>query len=98
MPERGIQYARDIVSGHEPSCELEYLACKRFLDDLESQYLPYVFDITRAQRIVDFIEQYCRHVKGVYANQTIELLPFQVFDLINMGRRIWSTQVYQGLH
>jgi phage terminase large subunit-like protein len=84
MPERGIQYAKDIVSGKIISCELEYLACKRFLDDLQRPNFNYVFDITRAQRIIDFIEQYCRHVKGVFAGRTIELLPFQVFDLINI--------------
>jgi phage terminase large subunit-like protein len=84
MPERGLQYAKDIVSKKYISCELEYLACKRFLDDLEREDFEYVFDLTRAQRIIDFFENYCRHVKGVFAGQTIELLPFQVFDLINI--------------
>ncbi|SDY69240.1 terminase large subunit [Thermoactinomyces sp. DSM 45892] len=87
MPVRGLEYAESIVSRELLSCELEYLACKRFLDDLDRQGtedFPYVFDPTRAQRIVSFFENYCRHVKGSFAGQTIELLPFQVFDLINI--------------
>jgi len=84
MPKRGVEYAQDIVSGKLISCELEYLSCKRFLNDLNRENFEYIFDITRAQRIIDFIEGYCRHVKSVFSGNTIELLPFQVFDLINI--------------
>lgn len=81
---RGIEYAEDIVSKKIISCELEYLSCKRFLDDLKRTDFEYVFDETRALKIIEFVESYCCHVKGIYAGQKIKLLPFQVFDLINM--------------
>jgi phage terminase large subunit-like protein len=81
---RGIEYAKEIVSGKVIACELEYLACKRFLEDLEKKDFEYIFDVTRAERIINFIEKNCCHVKGVYTGKTIDLLPFQVFDLINI--------------
>jgi len=87
MVEDGIEYARHIVSCKIISCELEYLSCKRFLEDLEKQNtpeLPYIFDTTRGQRVLDFIQKHCNHVKGILANQPIQLLPFQKYDLINI--------------
>jgi len=84
MPQRGFDYARQVVNRDLISCELEYLACLRFLEDLEKENFPYVFDITRAEKIIEFFEKYCRHVKGIFEGETIELHPFQVFDLINI--------------
>jgi phage terminase large subunit-like protein len=79
------QYAIDVVSGKiNPTCELERLACKRHLDDLEKQgteNFPYVFDDTRADRIFDWFTRCCRHVRGPFSGQPIYLEPFQKFDL-----------------
>jgi phage terminase large subunit-like protein len=81
--QRGIEYAKQIVNKDIPSGELEYLSCERFLEDLERDW-EYVFDESRADRIIKFIENYCRQSKGVFAGKTITLLPFQVYDLINI--------------
>ena len=80
---RGIDYAKQIVNKEILSGELEYLSCVRFLEDLEKDW-EYVFDESRAERIIKFIENYCKQSKGVFAGQTITLLPFQVYDLINI--------------
>jgi len=78
------QYARDVVHGKlRKLCgELEILACERHLNDLKrvgKKNFPYVFDETRADRIIRWFLE-CRHVMGVYADQPIVLLDWQKFD------------------
>jgi len=78
------RYAVEVVAGLRPSNELEWLACERHLKDLQRQGtedFPYVFDETRADRIFDWFERCCRHVRGPFSGQYIQLLPFQKFDL-----------------
>lgn len=61
----------------------EIKAYERHLRDLERQdtpEFPYVFDETRADRIVRFFLQ-LRHVRGPLAGQPIRLDPCQIFDL-----------------
>lgn len=77
------QYAIEIVTGQRKCCKREYQACKRHLDDLERQgteEFPYVFDESRANRIFDWFERCCRHVRGPFSGQLIKLEPFQKFD------------------
>ncbi|QOS97561.1 terminase large subunit [Brevibacterium sp. JNUCC-42] len=78
------RYAAEIVTGVRPSCQMEWLACERHLKDLKRQgtkEFPYVFDESRADRIFDWFERCCRHVRGPFSGQLIELLDFQKFDL-----------------
>ena len=77
-------YAKQVTAGklRPMCCEYEILACQRHLDDLKRQGtedFPYVFDTTRADRIIKWFLE-CRHVRGPFAGLPIELLPFQVFD------------------
>lgn len=79
------QYAWDVVYGeYGKMCgELEKLACKRHLDDLQRQGtedFPYVFDESRADRIINWYEKICRHVRGPFAGQPIITEPWQKFD------------------
>lgn len=96
------RYAQEVVDGLRTVCHMEYLACKRHLDDLERQgteSFPYVFDETRSDRIFDWFEHYCCHVRGPFSGQLIQLLPFQYFDLgcifgwvhMETGKRRFST-------
>ncbi|TQR29402.1 terminase large subunit [Brevibacillus brevis] len=78
------RYAIEIVEGIRPSCKRERQACERHLRDLERQEtddFPFVFDESRADRIFDWFEHCCRHVRGPFSGQLIELQPFQMFDL-----------------
>jgi len=78
------RYAVEVVSGLKPACKREWQACERHLKDLQRQGtddFPYVFDESRANRIFDWFSRCCRHVRGPYAGQPIELDPFQKFDL-----------------
>ena len=78
------RYAVEIVAGLRMSNELEWLACERHLKDLQRQgtdEFPYVFDESRADRIFEWFERCCRHVRGPFSGQPILLVPFQKFDL-----------------
>ncbi len=77
------QYALDVVYGEygRKYCgEYEVLACKRHLNDLEKAKdpnYPYVFDETRADRIVRFFNRLNR---VDVPDTLIQLEPWQVFD------------------
>lgn len=77
-------YAKQVVSGklHDMCCPMEIAACARHLRDLERQGtddFPYVFDTTRADRILKFFGQCIQH-RGIYSGKPIALQPWQVFD------------------
>ena len=78
-------YAKQVTQGRLRSqcCKYEILACQRHLDDLKRQgtdTFPYVFDATRADRILRWFGQ-CNQSRGVEAGLPIQLQPWQVFDL-----------------
>lgn len=77
-------YAKQVTQGRlrDLCCPYEIKACQRHLDDLKRQGtedFPYIFDTTRADRIIRWFGQ-CHHVRGPYAGQPIEPQPWQVFD------------------
>jgi phage terminase large subunit-like protein len=77
------QYALDVVEGRRVAGKPEIQACNRHLQDLARQgteEFPYLFDEARADKIYTWFH-YCKHVKGPFAGQPIDLLPFQQFDL-----------------
>ena len=78
-------YAKQVVYGRlrDMCCPYEIKACQRHLDDLKrvgDPGFPYVFDTTRADRIIRWYDV-CIQVRGVEAGQPIKLQPWQVFDL-----------------
>ena len=80
-----IQYAKKIVSGEYLSEEPEYLACKRFLNDLERQGtkdFPYIYDTTRADRFFEFFEK-CANIDGTQG-EFLKMEDFQKFDCGNI--------------
>lgn len=78
-------YAKQVTRGrlHDLCGPYEIKACQRHLDDLKRQGtkgFPYVFDATRADRIIRWFGQ-CIQVRGVESREPIQLQPWQVFDL-----------------
>lgn len=78
------QYAKQVTQGklRGMCCKWEILACQRHLDDLKRQGtkdFPYVFDTTRADRIIKWFGQ-CIQVRGVFQGQPIDPQPWQIFD------------------
>ena len=79
------RYAKSVTQGRlrRFCCPAEIQACQRHLDDLKRSRepsWPFVFDETRADRIVEWFK-YCIQVRGVDAGKPIELQPWQIFDL-----------------
>ena len=77
-------YAKQVTQGklHDLCCPYEIMACQRHLDDLKRQgtdEFPYVFDETRADRIIRWFAQ-CVQIRGPFARQSIQLQPWQIFD------------------
>jgi phage terminase large subunit-like protein len=79
------KYAREVVAKLRGAiCDPEFKACQRQLKDLERQGtddFPYVFDESRANRIIDWFQKCCRHPRGVLSGQLIKLNSSQIFDL-----------------
>ena len=78
-------YAKQVTQGklRPMCCKYEILSCQRHLDDLKRQGtkdFPYVFDTTRADRILRWFGQ-CIQIRGVEAGKPVTLQPWQVFDL-----------------
>ena len=77
-------YAKQVTQGklRDQCCEYEIKACQRHLDDLKRQGtddFPYVFDTTRADRIIRWFGQ-CIQVRGPFAGQPVDPQPWQIFD------------------
>ncbi|WGM06853.1 terminase large subunit [Arsenophonus nasoniae] len=80
----GINYAQRVVAGDIIACEYVRLACQRFLNDLEhGEERGIYFSFPRAQHILNFY-QFVPHVKGNLAGQTIKLMDWHIFILINI--------------
>lgn len=81
-----VGYAKDVKSGKVAAGRLVRLACQRFLDDLRSgKGRGLHFDESAAQRVVDFFENFVRHVKGKeWAGELVRLEPWQVFIEANL--------------
>lgn len=80
----GIRYAERVVSGEVLACEYVRLACLRFLDDLKNgEERGIYFSQPRAQHVLNFYKV-IPHVKGNLAGQTIELMDWHIFILINI--------------
>ena len=75
--EDGITYAAAVAKGEINACRNVRLACQRFLNHLENKEWEYVFDPGAVNHFLQFTSL-CRHVKGQWAGQPVNLEPFQV--------------------
>jgi phage terminase large subunit-like protein len=73
------KYMSDVMSGEIVACKWEKLAVKRHLDDLKRPDFPYHFDEQRAEHPIQFIHNYCVHVKGSLGGKPLMLSPWQLF-------------------
>ncbi|WGG47678.1 terminase TerL endonuclease subunit [Rossellomorea sp. DA94] len=78
--DRATQYAKDVVEGKKVAGNLEILACKRHLNDLERQgtdEFPYIWSVEKANHIIDFAESLTLAEGEEPA--PMKLYPFQCF-------------------
>lgn len=83
---KAYQYAVDVTEGRIVSGKRRIQACQRFLRELDASLsdpsYPWEFDIKKAYRPIDFIEQFLVPTKGAYSK--MELLPWQHFVEANL--------------
>ena len=77
----GIQYAKDVVSGKILACQWVKLACKRFLDDINSQ--DYYFDEKKYNTLTTFTGVMKHYSSGAAGNPFI-LEPWEDFIVCNI--------------
>ena len=87
---RARAYARRVISGELPSCQLIVLMCMRWERDCERDDI--YLDATAASRACRFMET-LRHFKGLLAGKHLQLEDWQVFALVNIfGWKLASTR------
>ena len=78
---KGIQYAKDVVSGKILACQWVKLACKRFLDDINSQ--DYYFDEKKHNILTNF-SSVLKHYTSAAAGNPFILEPWEDFIICNI--------------
>lgn len=78
---KGIQYAKDVVSGKILACQWVKLACKRFLDDINSQ--DYYFDEKKYNTLTTFTSV-MKHYSSGAAGKPFILEPWEDFIICNI--------------
>lgn len=78
---KGIQYAKDVVSGKILACQWVKLACKRFLDDINSQ--NYYFDEKKYNTLTTFTGV-MKHYSSGAAGKPFILEPWEDFIICNI--------------
>ena len=78
---RGIIYAKNILSGNIPACVYVIGACKRFFNDLQREDIWMDWD--RAERYLKIVQQF-NHVKGKWPTKNIVYEPWQCFIFMNI--------------
>ena len=81
MTDPVTKYAQDVITGHQPACNFVKQACQRHIDDL--QRTDIYFDIDHVEKVFRFL-RLCKHYKGEWAGQPIELHPAQQFIVGNL--------------
>lgn len=85
------KYARDVIAGRIVAGKLVQLACERHLRDLKGgSKRGLAFDEEAANRVLQFFS-FLKQRKGEWANETIELQPWQVFRVGSVfGWKRWD--------
>ena len=78
---KGIQYAKDVVSGKILACQWVKLACKRFLDDINSQ--DYYFDEKKHNILTNF-SSVLKHYTSAAAGNPFILESWEDFIICNI--------------
>lgn len=72
-----LEYWNKIYSGEIVACKRLIQQYQKLINELQSPRDPWVFDIEKATRPIEFIETFCRHSKGKWLGQPVRLELFQ---------------------
>src|SRR5690606_41020550 len=62
-----LEYWEKIQSGEIQACRRLKQQYQQLVDEIEHPRDPWVFDIEKANRPIEFIERFCKHSKGKWA-------------------------------
>lgn len=72
-----LEYWNKIQSGEIVACKRLIQQYQKLVDELNNPRDPWVFDIEKATRPIEFIEAFCRHSKGKWIGEPVKLELFQ---------------------
>jgi len=72
-----LEYWNKIQSGEIQACRRLKQQYQKLVDEIEHPRDPWVFDIEKANRPIEFIERFCKHSKGKWAGKPVRLELFQ---------------------
>jgi phage terminase large subunit-like protein len=93
---RAEQYIQDVLSGSIVTSKLVRMAIERHQRDLmDGHTRNLTFERSKAQHIITFIESFCRHSQGEWADQRVELAPWQCAMLWILYGWRWADTGYR---
>lgn len=72
-----LEYWNKIQSGEIVACKRLIQQYQKLVDELNNPRDPWVFDIEKATRPIEFIERFCKHSKGKWIGKPVKLELFQ---------------------
>lgn len=72
-----LEYWNKIQSGEIVACRRLVQQYQKLVDELEHPQDPWVFDLEKANRPIEFIERFCKHSKAPWFGQPVRLELFQ---------------------
>jgi len=72
-----LEYWNKIQSGEVVACKRLKQQYQKLVDELNHPKDPWIFDVDKATRPIEFIEKFCRHSKGKWIGKPVELELFQ---------------------
>ena len=72
-----LEYWKKIESGEVVACRRLKQQYQKLVEEIESPRDPWVFDLEKATRPIQFIERFCKHSKGKWIGKPVKLELFQ---------------------
>ena len=72
-----LEYWNKIQSGEIAACRRLKQQYQKLVDEILDPRPPWVFDLDRANRPIEFIEKFCKHSKGQWIGKPVRLELFQ---------------------
>jgi len=72
-----LEYWNKIQSGEIQACRRLKQQYQKLVDEIHNPRDPWVFDLEKATRPIEFIERFCKHSKGKWIGKPVKLELFQ---------------------
>ena len=72
-----LEYWRKIESGEIVACKRLKQQFQKLVEEIENPRDPWVFDLEKANKPIEFIERFCKHSKGKWIGKPVKLELFQ---------------------